>query len=119
MTAEAAQSILRRKAGAHDAVGPTAMDTPKAFRMALARAGDTVLETAIGLRSFVEDGLIPDDLDADTADTALILRFETEAGSRAIAIVTLQAVAAVVEAMTLGTVIPGEAAERAPTRGRP
>jgi len=116
MTAEAAQSTLRRKTNAHEsAVGPAAMDTSKAFRVSVARAGDSALDIAIGMRELSESALIPEDLAEGDPETEMYLRLESASGAHGLAIIRLQAFSAVVEASTLAMVLPVEASARKPT----
>ncbi|KMW57136.1 Flagellar motor switch protein [Candidatus Rhodobacter oscarellae] len=92
------------------------MDTAKAMRFAMAKAGDNVLETPVGVREVSEGTLLPDDLPEGLPDNPLLVRIEDELGNNGVAICCQQTVGAVIEASTMGTVLPVEAPERAPTR---
>lgn len=117
MSSEADQKVLRKKAGASPAaVGPTAMDVQKAMRFAAAKSGDSVLSVPVGVRAVSDSLLMPDDLEEGLPPDAMLLRLNDEGGSIGMAAIGLQAVAAVIEASTLGTVLAGETAERPPTR---
>ena len=117
MTSEADRSALRRKTSAHkSAAAPTAMDTAKAVRFSMARAGDLVLDVALGVRDVVEDTLLPDELPDGLPESPLFLQMKDELTGIGAAIICPQAIGAVIEAQTIGTILPMEADNRKPTR---
>ncbi|MEL7114901.1 MAG: FliM/FliN family flagellar motor switch protein [Pseudomonadota bacterium] len=117
MSVEAAQTVLRRKTRAgQGTVGPTAMDTPKAIRVAFARAGDTALEVPLGVRKVEVDAVLPEDLSVTDPDNVLVMQVTDGEGTPGAVLMCPQSVAAVIEATTLGKVSSGEAQARAPTR---
>jgi len=115
--AEAADNlVLRRKAGAARAAAElTAMTPAKALRLALARAGDEVLETQMGLQDLAEAKGRPESLLKEAPDPALYLRLRGPDGGEGLAMLCPQAVAAVLEAQLTGKVLSQEAADRRPT----
>jgi flagellar motor switch protein FliM len=116
MTAEAAHSALRRKARASQAsVAPTAMDAKKAVRVAMSRAGEAVLDVAVGVRQIVIDPVMPDMLSEAQIENALLMRVEDKNGAHGLVMLCPQVVGAIIEASTLGTVFPIEAEIRPPT----
>ncbi len=116
MSDTAENLVLRRKAGAARAQAElTAMTPSKALRLAVARAGDEVLETAIVLQDFAEAKGRPEALLEDAPDPALYLRIRGPDGGEGLAVLCPQAVAAVLEAQLMGKVLSQEAADRKPT----
>ncbi len=115
--AEAADNlVLRRKAGAARARAElTAMTPSKALRLAVARAGDEILETRIVLQDFAEARDRPEALLQDAPDPALYLRLRGPDGGEGLAVLCPQTVAAVLEAQLMGKVLSQEAADRKPT----
>jgi len=117
MGSEAEKSVLRRKANVRDsATGPTAMDTTKALRFAMAKAGDEVLDIAVGVREVTQSKLLPDDLDDGLPDGPMIVKLCDDLDGVGVAIACVQSFSAVIEASTIGSVLSGEAAARKPTR---
>lgn len=117
MTADAAPSVLRRKTRTSPAaVGPSAMDVPKAIRIALARAGDVVLDAPVSVRGVAIDGLLPERLGQDGVENPLLMRLKDGQSATGLLVICSQTLAAVIEASTLGTVFAGEAPVRKPTK---
>lgn len=116
MANEAEQPILRRKAGARRAsLGLAEMTPTKAMRVAMAKAGDKVLKVPVALRTYTAASLMPDGLGEALPDPALILRVQGPGEAIGLAVLCPQAVAAVIEAQTLGRVTQGAAPDRKPT----
>lgn len=116
MAEQAEKSVLRRKAGARRAAQGLAEMTPhKAMRVALAKSGDAVLKVPVALRDFKRGSLTPDDLTGALPDPALILRLDGAGGAVGLAVLCPQVVSAVIEALTMGRVTQGAAAERKAT----
>ncbi|WP_172296802.1 FliM/FliN family flagellar motor switch protein [Pseudoruegeria sp. HB172150] len=108
--------VLRRKLAARRAsMGLAEMTPAKAMRMSLAKAGDDALGVPVSLVDLQQDSVTPDDLQGVLPTPSLILRLEGPGGSVALAVLCPQAVAAANEALTMGKVLPGAAAERKPT----
>lgn len=117
MADEAAIPVLRRKAGrARAAPEAPAMTPEKAMRTAVARAGDAALGVPVSMRALALGEGYPEKLAEDWPEPALFALLQGADGRRALAVACPQAVAAAVEAQTMGQVLPGEAAERRPTR---
>ena len=117
MSSTAEQSVLRRKAHVREsAVGPSAMDTTKALRFAMAKAADEVLDVAVGVRDVAQSTLLPDDLDDGLPDGAMILKLGDDLDGIGVAFACLQSFSAVIEASTIGSVLTTEASPRKPTR---
>jgi len=117
MSQRAENSVLHRMSqGKSNDLGLSQMSIAKAMRLAFAKAGDEVLDAAILVRDVAEATIIPDALDTDVPNPALLLRLTGPAGSRAVAIVCMQVVGAVIEAQTIGHILSTPAADRTPTR---
>ncbi|MCP3971618.1 MAG: FliM/FliN family flagellar motor switch protein [Rhodobacteraceae bacterium] len=117
MADSAAMSVLQRMAAPKGVVtGLSEMTPARALRHALARAGDEVLGTAVGLREMAEGTMVPDDIAEGLPEPALFLLLEGADGARGVAIACAQVVGAVIEAQTIGQVLQTAAAERCPTR---
>jgi len=116
MTEAADTLVLRRKAGASRAQAQlTAMTTSKALRLAIARAGDEVLDVPIGLQDLAEARDLPEALLTEAPDPALFVRLRGPDAREGLAVLCPQAVAAVLEAQLTGQVLPQAAADRRPT----
>ncbi|WP_379561704.1 FliM/FliN family flagellar motor switch protein [Psychromarinibacter halotolerans] len=115
--AETAETpVLRRMLGARRAaLGLSEMTPAKAMRLSLAKTGDRTLGVPIVLKDLGRKSLMPDDLAAALPDPALILRLDGPGGAVGLAVMCPQAVAAAIEAQTLGKVLPGAAPDRKPT----
>lgn len=113
---EAAIPVLRRKAGGGRATPRAPSMTPeKALRAAAARAGDAALSVPVSLRGLTMATDAPEVLVDGLPDPALYVLLDGPDGQTALAVACPQVVAAVIEAQTLGHVLPGEAATRRPT----
>ena len=116
MAEENEKSVLKRMAGARAVkVGPTAMTVEKALRISMAKAGNEVLDTAIGLRSTEQGTHVPEGLTDFLPETGLYVMLKGPVAAVGVAIVCPQIVAAVIEAATMGKVIKREAADRQAT----
>ncbi len=110
---------MRRKAGAARPGPVLAVMTPKkAMRFAVARAAEQALGCAVAPTDLSESRGSPEDLIAALPEPCLLLRLEacSPAGMAVgLAAFCPQAVAAMIEAQTMGRVLSGAAADRRPT----
>ncbi len=97
------------------ALGLSEMTPAKAMRLSLAKTGDRTLGVPIVLKDLGRGTLMPEELAGALPDPGLILRLDGPAGAVALAVLCPQAVAAAIEAQTLGKVLPGAAPDRTPT----
>lgn len=117
MQGEADISVLRRKVRAAPP-GPalTAMTPLKAMRLGAARAGEEALGCAVGLSEMDENTRMPDDVTDGMPNPGLVIRLQGHDATTGLAVLCPQAVAAIIEAQTMGRVLAAKAADRAPTR---
>lgn len=116
MRDEAETPVLRRMAGLRsEAAGLAEMTAAKALRNAMAKAGDDVLGTVVGVRDVIQDTLLPETLAEGLPDRALIMRLNGPGVAAGLAVACPQVVAAVIEAQTMGRVLAATAADRRPT----
>lgn len=117
MPDEAKLSVLGRMAATRaKATGLSAMTLVRAFRNAMAKAGDDVLNTAVGVREMSEDTIYPDELNQGLPDPALFMRLDGPEGASGLVVGCPQVVGAMIEAQTIGRVLDTAAADRRPTR---
>jgi flagellar motor switch protein FliM len=117
MKDDAAISTLRRKAGAGRTPPEPAAMSPAAFlRKAVAQAGEDLHGLVATVAGFGESRATLSELVDGLPDPALLMSLIAHDGRRGLAIVDVQVVAALVEHLTTGRIVPGEAASRMPTR---
>jgi len=110
-------SVLRRKLKTgQPAPVLSAMTPKKAMRLAVARGADRALGCVVALSELDEAKGSPEELTAALPDPALLLRLEGPDLARGLAVLCPQAVAAMIEAQTMGRVLAGKAPDRPPTR---
>lgn len=117
MTDDAANSALRRKAGAgRPPPEPSALSPASLLRKAVAQAAEDMHELVATVAGFDESRVTLGALIEGLPDPALLMLMAAQDGRRGLAIADVQIVTALVEHLTMGRIVPGEAAARKPTR---
>lgn len=115
MSGDARPSALRRKLR-----GPPRTETPaddglRAWRLALARALSETASLPARVRGIARDEVAPDAFEALPGEGDLILLLEAGSGRFGLALVDAALLTSVIEAQTMGRVMPRPVPERAPT----
>lgn len=92
------------------------MTPAKAFRLAVSKASEVELGLAARAQTIKEEPLSQPQLLEALDGEALLLMLEGPHDARGVAIIDMQALSAVIEVQTLGSVIAAEATKRRPTR---
>ena len=117
MTDDAAISALRRKAGAgRPPPEPSALSPGSLLRKAVSRAAEDMHELVASVAGFGENRLGLTALLETLPDPALLMSMTDANGRRGLAVADVQVISALVEHLTTGRIVPGEAAPRRPTR---
>ncbi|MFV2002692.1 MAG: FliM/FliN family flagellar motor switch protein, partial [Paracoccaceae bacterium] len=110
-------SVLQRKVNARaPQPEPLGMSPAKALRLAVARACEEVAGMEASVSGFVQEKTTVDAIIAALGEPHLIFLTEGPDGAIGLALLNAQAMAAIIEQLTTGRVVPGRAEPREATR---